>query len=46
MQELASKLRQYATTEHGKRARLHFEIMQMVFADPAALAAALEAKRS
>lgn len=43
MQEIAKKLREYAATEHGKRARLHHEISRMVFENPAALAAQMEA---
>lgn len=45
MQELAAKLREYAATEHGKRARLHFDIMRLVFTDPNALADAIEGHR-
>lgn len=35
--ELARLLRQYADTEHGKRSRLHSEIVQGIFADPGGL---------
>lgn len=42
---LAALLRQYADTEHGKRARLHLEISQLVFHCPADLAAIIEAQR-
>ena len=42
IEALVKALREYARTEHGKRARLHFEIMQTVFAHPEAFANLIE----
>ncbi len=36
--ELSTALREYAGTEHGKRSKLHTEIMRGVIANPSQLA--------